>query len=91
MLLKKSKGDYTNHLYYICQIVKADFIYIKILVNLLEEVFFIKYKMVNQNLIVYASKLIPGAAKNNCVTGIELCGLTINIASFAHLLKKGRF
>ena len=31
---------------------------------------------------------MPEAAKNNSITELEMCGLAINIASFAHLLKK---
>ena len=38
-------------------------------------------------LIAYASKRLPEAAKNYSITELELCGLAINIASFAHLLK----
>ena len=39
-------------------------------------------------LIAYASKRLPGAAKNYSITELELCGLAIYIASFAHLLKR---
>ena len=39
-------------------------------------------------LIAYASKRHPRAAKHYSITELELCGLTINIASFAHLLKR---
>ena len=39
-------------------------------------------------LIAYASKRLPEAAKNYSITELELCGLAINIASFAHLLKR---
>ena len=42
-------------------------------------------------LIAYASKRLPGAAKNYSITELEMCGLAINIASFAHLLKKVDF
>ena len=38
-------------------------------------------------LIVYASKRMPEAAKTYSITELEMCGLAINIASFAHLLK----
>ena len=38
-------------------------------------------------LIAYASKRLPKAAKNFSITELELCGLAINIASFAHLQK----
>ena len=37
------------------------------------------------NLITYASKRLPEAAKSYSVTELELCGLAINIASFSHL------
>ena len=39
-------------------------------------------------LIAYASKGLPDTAKNYSITELELCGLAINIASFAHLLKR---
>ena len=42
-------------------------------------------------LIAYASKRLPGAACNYSITELEMCGLAINIASFAHLLRKVDF
>ena len=39
----------------------------------------------------YVSKRMPEAAKNYSVTELEMCGLTINIVSFAHLLKRVDF
>ena len=36
-------------------------------------------------LIAYASKRMPEATKNYSITDLEMCGLAINIASFAHL------
>ena len=36
-------------------------------------------------LIAYASKRLPEAACNYSITELEMCGLVINIASFAHL------
>ena len=42
-------------------------------------------------LITYASKRLPEAAKNYYITELELYGLAINIASFAHLLKRVDF
>ena len=42
-------------------------------------------------LMAYASKRLPEAAKNYSITELELCGLAINIASFAHLLKRVDF
>ena len=42
-------------------------------------------------LIAYANKRLPGAAKSYSITELELCGLAINIASFAHLLKRVDF
>ena len=42
-------------------------------------------------LIVYASKRLPEAAKSYSITELELCGLAINLASFAHLLKRVDF
>ena len=38
-------------------------------------------------LIAYASKRMPEAAKNYSIIELEMCGLAINITSFAHLLK----
>ena len=42
-------------------------------------------------LIAYASRKMPEAAKNYSITELEMCGLAINIASFAHLLKRVDF
>ena len=42
-------------------------------------------------LITYASKRLPEAAGNYSITELELCGLAINIASFAYLLKRVDF
>ena len=42
-------------------------------------------------LIAYASKRLPEAAHNYSITELEMCGLAINIASFAHLLRKVNF
>ena len=42
-------------------------------------------------LITYASKRLPEATKNYSITELELCGLAINIASFAHLFKRVDF
>ena len=42
-------------------------------------------------LIAYASKRLPEAACNYSITEWEMCGLAINIASFAHLLRKMDF
>ena len=42
-------------------------------------------------LIVYASKRLPEAAHNYSITELEMCGLAINIPSFAPLLRKVDF
>ena len=42
-------------------------------------------------LIAHMSKRMPEAAKNYSITKLEMCGLAINIASFAHLLKRVDF
>ena len=42
-------------------------------------------------LIAYASKRMPKAAKNYSITELEMYSLAINIASFAHLLKRVDF
>ena len=39
-------------------------------------------------LIAYLSKRLPEATRSYSITELELCGLTINIASFSHLLKR---
>ena len=47
--------------------------------------------MENQKLIAYASKRLPEASPNYSITELEIYGLAINIASFAHLLRKVDF
>ena len=42
-------------------------------------------------LIAYTSKRLPKAAHNYSITELEMCGLAINIANFAHLLRKVGF
>ena len=42
-------------------------------------------------LIMYASKRLPEATRNYSITELELCGLTINIASFFPLTQKSGF
>ena len=42
-------------------------------------------------LIAYASKRLPEAAKHYSITELELCRFAINIASFAHLLRRVDF
>ena len=42
-------------------------------------------------LIAYASKRMPEAARNYSITELEMCKLAINIARFAHLLKRVNF
>ena len=42
-------------------------------------------------LIAYVSKRMPQAARNCSVIELEMCGLSVNIASFAHLLKRVDF
>ena len=43
------------------------------------------------NLIAYASKRLPEAARNYSITELEMCSLSINTTSFAHILKKVDF
>ena len=68
-----------------------DFSCIQVQANLPLVVCCIKFKMVNPRLTAYASKRMPEAAKNYSITELEMCGLEINIASFAHLMKKVDF
>ena len=42
-------------------------------------------------LTVYTSKRLPEAARNYSITELEMCGFALNIASFAHLLKRKDF
>ena len=42
-------------------------------------------------LIVYTHKRLPEAARNYSISELEMCGLTIKIASFVHLLKRVEF
>ena len=39
-------------------------------------------------MIAYASQRLPKAERNYAITELEMCGLAINIASLAHLLKR---
>ena len=41
--------------------------------------------------IAFSSKRLPEAACNYSITELEMCGLAINITSFAHLLRKVDF
>ena len=56
-----------------------------------QEVHCIKYKNGRPKLIAYSSKRLPEAARNYSITELEMCRLAINIASFAHLLRKVDF
>ena len=51
------------------------------------------YRVPNERpkLIAYASKRMPKAARNYSITELEMCSLAINIAGFAHLLKRVYF
>ena len=42
-------------------------------------------------LIAYVSKRLPEAARNYSITELDMCGLAINIAHFAHLFKRVDF
>ena len=42
-------------------------------------------------LIAFASKGLPETARNYSITELEMCGLAIDMTSFAHLLKKVDF
>ena len=51
------------------------------------------YQILNGKLklIAYMSKRLPEAMRSYSITGLELCGLAINMASFSHLLKRVDF
>ena len=53
MLLMILKEHYKKHQYYIYQIIRADFIYIQMLVNLPQEVIYIRFRMANKKLILH--------------------------------------
>ena len=38
--------------------------------------------------IAYTGKKMPEAAKNYSITELEMCGLALNITSFAHFFEK---
>ena len=42
-------------------------------------------------LIAYASKRLPEAVRSYPIIELELCGLTVNIASFFAFIEKSRF
>ena len=44
-----------------------------------------------RQLIAHANKTLPDMAKNYSIMELEICGLAINIVSFAHLLKRVGF
>ena len=52
---------------------------------------YIKIQNGKPKFIAYASKRLPDAACNYSITEMEMCGLVINITSFAHLLRKVDF
>ena len=49
MLLMRLNEDYKNYQYFIHQKIRVDLIYIQILVNLPQEVLYIRFRMANQN------------------------------------------
>ena len=51
------------------------------------------YQVQNEKpkLIAYVSKRMPKAVRNYSITELEMCSWAINIASFAHLLKRVDF
>ena len=60
-------------------------------INLLWAMFFYQIQNGKLKLIACASKRLPKAARNYSNTDLEMWSLAINIASFAHLLKKADF
>ena len=52
---------------------------------------YIKLQNGKPKLIAYSSKRLPEAAHNYSITELEMYRLAINIASFAHLLRKVDF
>ena len=67
-----------NHQYYIYQTLKVDSIYTQIQND-------------KSKLIAYASKRLPEVVRYYLITELEMCGLAVNITSFAHLLKRVYF
>ena len=91
MLLVRLKGEYKNHQYYTYQIIKADFIYMQILEKVTIGNVWYQIQNGKPKLIVYVTKRLPEAAQIYSITKLELFGLAIKIACFAHLLKKVDF
>ena len=89
--LKKLKVDYKDLQFYIYLTEKDDFSCILTQANLLLVVHCTKFRMDSQNSLPYMGKRMPEVAKNYSIMELEMCGLAINIASFAHLLKKVDF
>ena len=87
----KSRVDYKDPQSFICLIGKGDFNCIQLPASLQQVVLCIIFRMANLKLIAYASKRMPEAARNILLQKLEMCGLAINIASFAHLLKRVDF
>ena len=54
-------------------------------------VHYTKYKMESLSLQAVWARECLKAARNYPITELEMCGLAINIASFAHLLKRVDF
>ena len=89
--LKKLRVDYKDPQFYTYQTDKGDFNCTQTLASLLLVVHCIKFRMASLNSLPYMSKRMPEAAKNYSITELEMCGLAINIMSFAHLSKKVDF
>ena len=73
-----------------CQIGEADFLYSDISKFATGGALY-QVQDGKPKFIAYVSKRMPEAAKNYSITELEMCGLAINITSFAHLLKRVDF
>ena len=51
----------------------------------------IRFRIEKPKLVAHVRKRLPEAACHYSITELEMCGLVINIASFAHLLRKVDF
>ena len=89
--LKKLKVDCKDPQFYICLTDKDDSNCTQTQENLLLVVHCTKFKIDSLKLIVYMSKRMLETAQNYSITELEMCGLAINIVSFAHHLLKVDF
>ena len=77
--------------FYIYQTRREGFIYTHTLANLPQGSALYQIQNGKPKCIACVSKRLPEVAKNYSINKLKMCGLVINIASFAYLLKKVDF